>query len=103
MDMTPELSHSTFSPLALLLMSVFSSASVVLNARRRATIAAVATAIVSVMFLVFVAGAHIPWIQSFAPRTFCFGDIGAVHFVAFVLPLLALIVSVMRAESASVG
>jgi hypothetical protein len=90
--------HHTFSPAILVLLSVVAASMVAVLARRRRR-AALVLAIASSLLLVWIAGAHLPFISSIAPHSFCFGSPGAAHLVAFALPLLALVMARPRRES----
>ena len=94
MELTPGLfSHHTFSPTLLLLLGVFAGlvgGSVAFARHRQAgiLIGALSSAV-----LIVLAGAHIPVITLIAPRSFCFGDVGVIHAVSFVLPIVGPLVA----------
>jgi hypothetical protein len=84
--------HHTFSPALLVLLSVVSALIVAGVARRRRR-GALLIAVASSLMLVWIAGEHLPFISSIAPQSLCFGAPGAAHWVAFALPLLALVLA----------
>jgi len=98
MDLQIGWTHTTFS--AHLLLAIASVIAIVVTrvaivgSRTRSLwlgrIAAVA-AILGTSFVVLLAGEHIPLVAVVAPQTFCFGDIGLEHLVAFALPLIGLV------------
>ena len=94
-DLSPGFTHSTLSPVLLLLLGLMSSA-VVMLVNRRSENVATGTAFCSSALLVLLASAHVPVISVIAPRSFCFGDIGALHVVSFALPLAAAVILRLR-------
>ena len=86
MDISSGFTHSTQSPVLLLLLAIAASVFVtVLGLRSRSL--GIGAALCSSAFLVLLAGEHVPLVAAIAPRRFCFGDIGVLHILSFALPL----------------
>src|SRR2546430_12167722 len=103
MEFSPTFTHTTFSPVLLLLLAIVASGVVTLCVLRQKWRFGVGLALASSAILVWLAGEHVPVVSSFAPATFCFGSIALPHIVAFALPLAALAIRAMRRVSPSVG
>ena len=83
--------HTTYSPVLLLLAALFESLLVVilLTAVRRGApghgAGLLAVVVLSPLPLLFLARGHFPLISSWG-ATYCFGELGLLHAISFLLP-----------------